>query len=91
MNKVQSDYDAKERELHNLMNPGTDVDENKGIYEAIYKASVNGWHKGPIGLYAAIKGYDSIKVDNGNGSRNSFYIILNRSKLIINKNVDWNV
>ena len=38
-----------------------------------------------------IKGYDAIKKEHGNGSNNSFYIILNRSKLIINKNVDWNV
>ena len=91
MNKLQSDYDAKERELYNLMHPGTDIDENKGIYEAIYKASVSGSHTGPIGLYAALKGYDAIKKEHGNGSNNSFYIILNRSKLIINKNVDWNV
>lgn len=87
MRKIRDD---KNKELEKLRDPANSVNANKGIYEAIYKA-VTSHSKAAIGLYAALKGYDAIIVPNGNGSSNSFAVILNRSKLIINKNVERNV
>lgn len=42
-----------------------------------------------LGIWAALKGYDAIECKNGNGTSNSFYVILNRSKLIISNEVDY--
>lgn len=53
---------------------------------AIYK---NKGYRQVLGLFAAIKGYDAIEVTNGNGRKNSFYVILNRSKLIVSNTVDY--
>lgn len=89
--KLREKRNNKDSELRKLRNPSTNVDADKGIYEAIYDARVNKYEKTVVGLYAALKGYDAIKVKNGNGRSNSFMVILNRSKLIINKNVDMNV
>lgn len=89
--KLQQKRDDKERELQTLRNPSSNVNADSGIYEAIYDAYTNYYERCVVGLYAALKGYDGIKVKNGNGRGNSFMVILNRSKLSINKNVDMNI
>ena len=43
----------------------------------------------PIGVLAALKGYDAIECRNGNGSSNSFFIILNRSKITVSNGIDY--
>lgn len=54
---------------------------NGDILSAI--AATHGDEK--YGVYAAIKGYDAIKVPHGNGTSNSFLVVLNRSKVVVNK------
>lgn len=87
MRKIRKD---KQDELDTLLTPSKNIDDNKGIYEAIHKAFMRG-HSSVIGLYAALKGYDAITVPHGNGSSNSFAVILNRSKMIISKDIIRNV
>lgn len=82
-------YDV-EQELQTLT-AGSDANANKGIKEALYVSCVKEKNKAPLGIYAALHGYDAIKVKDGNGRGNSFYVILNRSKVVINKNVDMYV
>lgn len=88
---LKTKREQKKKELNNLRNPSSNVDANKGFYEAIYDAYQNRWSKCVVGLYAALKGYDGIKVKNGNNKGNSFMVILNRSKLIIDKDVNMKV
>lgn len=42
-----------------------------------------------LGIWAALKGYDAIECKNGNRRSNSFYVMLNRSKLTISNEVDY--
>ena len=80
-NKIQ-DRDAKKKTLDAL----SKVDPDKSIWGAIVS------HRRSdevLGIWAALKGYDAIECKNGNGSSNSFYVILNRSKLIISNEVDY--
>ena len=53
--------------------------------EAIYDSVVNRGSMEPLGIYAALKGYDGLYQPNGNGSGHGFAIILNRSKLVVKK------
>ena len=80
-NKIQ-ERDAKKKTLDAL----SKVDPDKSIWGAIVS------HRRSdevLGIWAALKGYDAIECKNGNGSSNSFYVILNRSKLIISNEVDY--
>lgn len=76
-----SDRQKKADELKNLQN----VDPNSGIWAAV--CDMKGRSE-TLGIYAALKGYDAIECKNGNGHSNSFYVILNRSKLIISNQID---
>lgn len=78
---VEAERRGKEAELAD----STNVSETT-MLGAIYK---NKGYRQVLGLFAAIKGYDAIEVRNGNGDKNSFYIILNRSKLIVSNSVDY--
>lgn len=80
-NKIQ-DRDAKKKTLDAL----SKVDSDKSIWGAIVS---NRRSDETLGIWAALKGYDAIECKNGNGSSNSFYVILNRSKLIISNEVDY--
>ena len=65
----------------------TTVDPEKSLQNAIYHYGTSGY-RSVYGIYAALKGYDAIEVPNGNHHNHSFYVILNRSKMVINKDVD---
>ena len=80
-NKIQ-ERDAKKKTLDAL----SKVDPDKSIWGAIVS---NRRSDEMLGIWAALKGYDAIECKNGNGSSNSFYVILNRSKLIISNEVDY--
>ena len=80
-NKIQ-DRDAKKKTLDAL----SKVDPDKSIWGAIVSHRRS---DETLGIWAALKGYDAIECKNGNGSSNSFYVILNRSKLIISNEVDY--
>ena len=54
------------------------------IYSAIYEGTNRG-HKELLGVWAALKGYDALIEDHGNGGPHSFMIVLNRSKVIVKK------
>lgn len=75
------DRKRKEKELKSL----SVADPEKNIWHAIttYKNT-----KEVLGIYAALKGYDAVEVKNGNGSSNNFYVILNRSKLVMSNKID---
>lgn len=75
--------DDKKQELHTE----TTVDPEKSLHNAIYHYATSGYREA-YGIYAALKGYDAIEVPNGNGHNHSFYVIVNRSKMVINKDVD---
>lgn len=89
--KLNDERLNKKKELEVLRNPGKKVDPNKGVYEAIYDRLVNHYSNDVVGLYAALKGYDMVSKEDGNGRGNSYYIILNRSKLVIDKEVEMYV
>lgn len=78
---LSSSLDKKKKEIDGL----TQTNPDDGVLDAInhYKNHETVW-----GLYAAIKGYDAIEVPDGNGRGNSYYVILNRSKMIFNSKVD---
>lgn len=79
--KLKADYAQKNDDLQKMHNPDPDAD----IMSAIYDSVVNHGSKEALGIYAAIKGYDALYQDHGNGSSNGFAIILNRSKVIVKK------
>lgn len=54
-----------------------------GMLAEVVKYVIKNRSAEAIGLYAAIKGYDALTVQHGNGSNNSFAVILNRSKVIV--------
>ena len=56
---------------------------DEGVYQAIYDSVANRGSLEPVGIYAALKGYDAIYQPNGNGLGNGYVAILNRSKLIV--------
>ena len=56
---------------------------DEGVYQAIYDSVVIRGSLEPVGIYAALKGYDAIYQPNGNGLGNGYVAILNRSKLIV--------
>lgn len=62
------------------------VDPDKTLWGAMVE---NRRSAETLGIWAALKGYDAIECKNGNGTTNSFYVILNRSKLIISNEVDY--
>lgn len=70
---------SKQSELDDLKkvkNPDAD------IMTAIYSDRGS---RESVGIYAALKGYDAMIAENGNGMGNSFLIVLNRSKIIVKK------
>lgn len=71
-----AEYDKTEREYKKIIQS----DPNKNIYQGALDAG-----KHSLGVIAAILGYDGIKVKNGNGGKNSFIVVLNRSKVVVNK------
>lgn len=78
---LTKDLERKNDEINNL----TKTNPDDGVLDAVnhYKDHETVW-----GLYAAIKGYDAIEVPDGNGRGNSYYVILNRSKMIFSNKVD---
>lgn len=85
LNKQKSDAQDERRKKEVELADSTNVGEST-MLGAIYK---NKGYRQVLGLFAAIKGYDAIEVKNGNGEANSFYVILNRSKLIVSNSVDY--
>ena len=77
---LMSEYDGVKNEIKK----NSQVDADGDIMSAIYEYASGGSYEA-VGLYAAIKGYDAVIKDHGNGGPNSFYILLNRSKLVVNK------
>lgn len=78
---LAKDLERKTKEIDSL----TQTNPDNGVLDAInhYKN-----HTTVLGLYAAIKGYDAIEVPDGNGRGNSYYVVLNRSKMIFSNKVD---
>ncbi len=78
---LKTDYNKKNDDLNNMHNPDPDAD----IMSAIYKSVAKDGALEAVGIYAALKGYDALYQDHGNGSSNGFAVILNRSKVIVKK------
>jgi hypothetical protein len=78
---LAKDLERKTKEIDSL----TQTNPDNGVLDAInhYKN-----HTTVLGLYAAVKGYDAIEVPDGNGRGNSYYVVLNRSKMIFSNKVD---
>jgi hypothetical protein len=77
---LMAEYDGVKNEIKK----NSQVDADGDIMSAIYEYASGGAYEA-VGLYAALKGYDAVIKDHGNGGPNSFYILLNRSKLVVNK------
>lgn len=75
--------DAKQ-ELKNIK---TAKDPDADILSGIQKFTVDNSNDEAIGVYAALKGYDAIIRDHGNGGDNSFMIVINRSKVTTRKKI----
>lgn len=78
---TKADLNTKIGELNDLKktkDPNGDI--LSGIYESVSRGS-----KEAIGTYAALKGYDAMVEPHGNGRPNSFMIVFNRSKIVVNK------
>lgn len=71
----------KERKILSDMKRVKNPDSN--VIDAIYENVINDSNKEPVGIYAAMKGYDAFIRPRGNGGPNSFMIVLNRSKIIV--------
>ena len=82
--KAYVDYKDKDNAMSKL-SVNAVGDPDKDIYAAIYKNVHKDGEKEALGVYAALKGYDALIQPNGNGSGNSFMIVLNRSKIITRK------
>ena len=76
LNNKSDEYDKIEKDYKSI----TAADPDKNIYQGAVSAG-----KYSLGVIAAILGYDGIKVKNGNGGKNSFIVVLNRSKVVVNK------
>ena len=61
------------------------ADPEKSVWQAVV---ANKHTCEVLGIYAALKGYDAIEVKSGNGSSNNFYVILNRTKLVMSNKID---
>lgn len=78
-----SERNKKSGELDEL-NRG--IDENN-MFNLIHK---NKYNTSLIGIWAMLKGYDAIIAERGNRNQynNSYFVILNRSKVIVSNKVD---
>ena len=86
--KLQNERNAKNTELRDKKDELDKVStaDDSTFMGAIYH---NKGYAEVLGLYAAIRGYDAIECKNGNGRKNSFYVILNRSKATVSNEVDY--
>lgn len=88
INQLQSDIVITENELERKNKDILEIKQVKNpddtIMSGIYSAALEKDYES-IGVYAALKGYDALIQPNGNGSSNSFMIILNRTKVIVKK------
>lgn len=85
--QIKSEISDKKHELHteenNLSNvKSKNVNPDKDVLSACIHSVRNG-NSEALGVFAALKGYDAIKVPNGNSMGNSFLVVLNRSKIIV--------
>ncbi len=78
--RVKSELSDQGDELNKVKNKN--VNPDKDIISCCVHAVKTGREEA-LGIYAAVKGYDAIKVPNGNGIGNSFIVVLNRSKVIV--------
>jgi hypothetical protein len=79
---VKDQLNTKTEELNKIK--GGSVNPDASLYNGIYEYTRKGGMEA-VGIYAAIKGYDAIIKDHGNGGPNSFMIVFNRSKVIVKK------
>lgn len=79
--------DLEEANLRDLVK----IKGTESILHGIYKC-VSDYDDAAVGVYAALKGYDVIRKNfGGNSGRsndNDFYIVLNRTKLILSNSID---
>jgi hypothetical protein len=77
---VKANLNNEQDNLNNVKSKN--VNPDKDIISACIHGSKHGY-KQVLGTYAALAGYDAIKVHDGNGMGNSFLVVLNRSKIIV--------
>ena len=87
--KLRTQRNDEEDKLQKMMK----VDGTESILHGIYYHLKHGYEgDAAVGVYAALKGYDAIEVDfHGNAGRsanNNFYVVLNRTKLVLANSVD---
>lgn len=77
-------YKRKKDEVDTELKNCTDNKLVAEIYKSIKNVNADTASCGleALGVYAALKGYDGIYRNNGNGGTNGFNIILNRSKIV---------
>jgi hypothetical protein len=81
--QLKLDHDKKEYEIRNAQNGK--INPEDGILQAI---KYNRGASEVLGIYAAIKGYDAIRKDFGNGQA-PYYAVVNRSKLVYSNKVEY--
>ena len=87
-------YDKRNKrdEINKEMRKMIDVTGDENIYAGIYAGLTHANNPAVVGLYAALKGYDAIRVNfGGNSGRsndNDFFVVLNRTKLIMSNKIE---
>ena len=82
--KLNDEIRIGKDELNNMMTVNSDKDLMSGIKKYILRRDMDD-NVEPVGVYAALKGYDAIIKERPGGCDNSYCIILNRSKVIVKK------
>lgn len=85
LQKQRSDKVAERHAKEDELRDATTADDST-IMNSVYK---NRGYRQVLGVFAALRGYDAIECRNGNSRDNSFYVILNRSKLTVSNEVDY--
>lgn len=66
------------------MSGGSVGDPEKDFNSCIYVSQERDGNTEAVGIWAAANGYDAIFKPNGNGGENGFFVVLNRTKIIVN-------
>lgn len=80
ISQAKSKRDTLNDQINQLNNPDPDANIYAAIYDQVKRGNMEA-----VGVYAALKGYDGMYQEHGNGGRNTYAIIFNRSKIVVKK------
>lgn len=84
LSDLQSKLTKETAQLQIVKMTGAVGDPNKSFNAALYISQEKDGNTEAVGVWAAANGYDAIFKPDGNGGENGFFIVLNRTKVIVN-------